>query len=521
MITPWHIAALKGLLAVLGTLVLAWEAWSRTHRDSPRARLWRHRALKALGILAFLGWWNFGYFHFSAYVQLHEFPHYFLGAKYHSELGYTRLYHCTAVADAEQGLAADVSARWVRDLATNKLTKGADLLSRASECTTHFTPERWRAFSEDVRWFRTNVSTQKWKAIHVDHGYNATPVWTMTGRVLANLAPASGPFLFVLALIDPALLGLMWWLVWRTFGWATLCAALLWWGTDFPGRFQWVGGAFLRADWLLAMVASVCLMKRGRPLLSGFALGYSALLRVFPAIMAVGLGLREVGTWWSERRIRLSREAIGFCAGLALSVVTLVPAASLLNAGQVFDVSDWASFYENSRKYVGTAAMNVMGLKTVVAFDPASRSTVVGDTWLDSPWDTWKEARSLTFEERKGVFWAAVGLFTGVLALAVFRAEPWLALCLGAGLIPMSGELACYYYAFLLIYGLALSPLPWVPVLLVALSAVTNVAPVVWKQTDDQFTAISAALVAFVVAATAVAWRGLSQRVRHARADVG
>ena len=95
--------------------------------------------------------------------------------------------------------------------------------------------------------------------------------------------------------------------------------------------------------------------------------------------------------------------------------------------------------------------------------------------------------------------------------ITVLGAEAWLALVLGAGLIPFSGELACYYYAFLLVFGLAWGPLPWVAVMLGGLSAVTNIAPAVWTHGDDQFTAISAAMVAFVVASTVLAWRSLGR----------
>ena len=38
--------------------------------------------------------------------------------------------------------------------------------------------------------------------------------------------------------------------------------ALLVFSTNFPSRFYWTGGAFLRWDWLFWMIASACLLKK-------------------------------------------------------------------------------------------------------------------------------------------------------------------------------------------------------------------------------------------------------------------
>ena len=48
-----------------------------------------------------LSWWNLGRFHFNPFIHYYEFYHYYLGAKYAPELGYTRLYECTVAAEDE------------------------------------------------------------------------------------------------------------------------------------------------------------------------------------------------------------------------------------------------------------------------------------------------------------------------------------------------------------------------------------------------------------------------------------
>ena len=49
---------------------------------------------------------------------------------------------------------------------------------------------------------------------------------------------------------------------WWAFGWRTTCVALAVFATNFPSRFYWTGGAFLRWDWLFYFVGGICLVKK-------------------------------------------------------------------------------------------------------------------------------------------------------------------------------------------------------------------------------------------------------------------
>jgi len=51
------------------------------------------------------------------------------------------------------------------------------------------------------------------------------------------------------ALLITAMALLMWW----AFGWRTVSVALLVLATNFPSRWDWIGGSFLRFDWLFWM----------------------------------------------------------------------------------------------------------------------------------------------------------------------------------------------------------------------------------------------------------------------------
>src|SRR5207237_8319873 len=119
-------------------------------------------------------------------------------------------------------------------------------------------------FKRDIAWFESRFSLEFWNNSQKDHGYNSTPVWTIVGSALANLAPASDRQIFLLGLLDPTLLLLMWGFVVWAFGWRTAAVAALIWGTNFPARYWWNGGAYLRMDWLATAVIAICLLKRGR-----------------------------------------------------------------------------------------------------------------------------------------------------------------------------------------------------------------------------------------------------------------
>src|SRR6185436_15275672 len=70
------------------------------------------------------------------------------------------------------------------------------------------------------------------------------------------------------------------------------------WGCNAPANFYWTGGAFMRQDWIFFCGASVCFARKSMFGLAGGALTWSALLRVFPAILffgwAVQIGLHLI-----------------------------------------------------------------------------------------------------------------------------------------------------------------------------------------------------------------------------------
>ena len=115
-----------------------------------RLRLGYFSALALLAIFSVVNYCNYFSFHGErTFLHLHDLAHYYLGSKYHAELGYDHLY--TAMLRAEAEIYDDrFKALEARDLATNRLVDIRDLLSRSDRTKQRFEPNRWADFKTDV-----------------------------------------------------------------------------------------------------------------------------------------------------------------------------------------------------------------------------------------------------------------------------------------------------------------------------------------------------------------------------------
>jgi hypothetical protein len=451
-------------LALLGLALVGWGLWLAKKGMPNRFQKLRDRALMALGLLAFCAYWNFGSFHFGNYVHIWDTFHYYVGSKYFKELSFDRLYECVAVADAEDpALRRRVELRKIMNLRTNILGSTAEILAHPERCKQHFSTERWELFKRDVGYFRTHHGVKRWEEAQTDHGYNGTPVWNIMGTTLTNTAPASDGQIWFLTRIDPLFIVGITLMTWWAFGWRVTCVAMLVFATNFPSRFYWTGGSLLRWDWLFYLVGGICLVKKDRPMLGGFFLGYSTLLRIFPLFIFSGpllvlfqqlWGPRTAERpWWkpqpfsSARELwaRADRRYVRLLAGAALAAAVLMPVSLVTSNG----VDGYRKFIQNTQKHKETPLTNYMGLRTVIAYKPSEAGRLMRTDKLEDPWAGWKQAKLRTFRERVPVYLVACAAFVVLLFGAVRGAEPWIACCLGATMIAVGVELTCYYYSFL------------------------------------------------------------------------
>ena len=499
-LTPAMIGPLN---AALGALALVAAAWTILARRRPQATGASDRArrafLAAVALLAALSWWNFLNFHFHGFVHTSDFYHYYIGAKYFPELGYTRLYACSAAAEIADGRVEEVRGRQMRDLETNALVPAAEMAPDTDACRSRFSPERWENFRHDVRYFREAMGPPLWVSSQLDHGFNATPAWIVAGRALASLGPASRTQVLLLASLDVLLVLILWLLVLAAFGFEPLCFVVIYFGLNSLARFAWTGGAFLRYDWLLWAVAGVVALRRGHRAAAGFAVGYSALLRVFPACLVIGLALKAIGEAITARRAAALLRYRSFALGLVASAAILVP----LSYWACGSLSAWQGFADNTRRLLATEAANFVGLRTVSAYRTATRSELTYDPLLEDPFADWARGQAEA-SRASGPLVAALSLaFLIVLARAVAARPDWAAAILGMGLVPVALKAANYYYSWLLLYGLLYELLPGAGLGLVVVAWASNIVADLWPQYDERIVVLSILVLAYVGYVTA------------------
>jgi hypothetical protein len=412
---------------------------------------------------------------YSEYYHRHEFYHYYLGSKYFQEVGYKRLYECTAIAEIELGRAANVRKRDIRDLRVNLIKPIIDteVVKDPKHCTAHFKPERWAAFKKDVDWFYKSAAGNYWENMIKDHGYNPPPVWTMTGKFFANMGDAGDTFFKYLASIDILLhVGAVVLLVWA-FGWETTAVGVVFWGCNKAADFYWTGGAFLRQDWWFFLVAALCLTKKKYFFLAGFALMWSTLLRIFPGIFFFGWafailihlalrlkGVRESTTggtgfdgWVRRTGVLNLLEAKHYrLIGGAVLALSLLGSASMVATRGPEDphiYSPYVAFYDHTLKTLGnTALTNHMGLESVMVHNWEGRMRFLRNDNQDDPFEGWKSNRGNRFKQMKPIYLAILVGIAAWMVWALRRTKHlWLCLPLTLPLVCALSNMTCYYYS--------------------------------------------------------------------------
>jgi hypothetical protein len=333
------------------------------HRGAERKRVrgWGVRLLGVCAVVAVWSWTGFGKVH-SIYVDapgrkkverrlpfhFHEFFHYYVGAKYFRETGYTGLYDCAALADAELADEQHVRPRiggWIRDLDDVLLDKSYEdaKVHCKNDLFPRFTSERWIAFKNDIRELQRLVPDDWWGGVVFDAGFNPPPSWVVVGSTVANVIPirAAGMSTFLVATsLDVLLLIACALALRRAFGDVVAVTAAVFFGATCIATYAWNGGAFLRYTWLTSLVFGLAASKRGRWTLAGALFAASACDRVFPVGFAVGAvlplawRLRRPGIA-GEARKQLRQFGVGFGATVAaLGVASL--AMYGLSAWEVF-----------------------------------------------------------------------------------------------------------------------------------------------------------------------------------------
>lgn len=416
------------------TLALA-GVFFRLAAGRPLSAGGRHLVLALLAAAA-LAYPNFGWFH-PGRGHLHNWDvyHYFLGAKYLPELGYTRLYEATYVAGREVGAFREPTA--VRDLTTYQFRDAATI--DAAALRARFTPTRWQTFKRDLTVIGPRI--REWPGPLHDRGYNDPPPRALLLHLLVSAVPATPLALTLLASIDYVLVIAALVVIWRTFGAlpAALAFASLW--LSFFARFDFIGGSLLRWDWIVVLLLAAAALARGHGLTAGLCLGYASLARIFPAAFLLPLTVK----WLQSRgQDAVLTRALAGAAGLVLVVGGL-----LLAAGEerVFA----REYLAKMRVHNEAPVTNAVGLGSLLVFGTAP--------WRYNPDGTVlvTDADAVAARPAPWVLPLASAAYLVAALPLIRRARPLESLMYGVPLLFWGLSPTSYYYSFLVLLVL----LPW------------------------------------------------------------
>ncbi len=405
------------------------------------------KAGAALGLLAALSAGasiNFFTFHQGRFTHFGENFHYQLGSKYFPELGYDGLYEASVAAQAESAPRLPLP-RLIRDLRTNTIVPVRGVDEQREAVIRRFTPERWQSFVKDHREFLDPSYIHHLNELRLDHGYNPTPTWTFVGRLFNAWLPLDANTIPILALLDWVILGVTFFVVFRTYGSGVGATALVLFGVGYPWRYGWVGGGFLRYDWLAAVVIGTCMLKRRRFAAAGLLFAYGAAVRVFPALILVGVAAVAVRDLVRSSNLSWAvRFAVGAVAGAGVFFL----AGALTGRG----FAAWTEFEHNIEKHHGTWSTNTAGLEMVFLTTPRTMLSAIPDSWpLPERWAAWQEKMTSAQRERRPLYLGLAILLVAGAAVAAAASKSDEGAAIGVTAVFAGLVLSCYYWVVLVV----------------------------------------------------------------------
>ncbi|MFO7566490.1 MAG: hypothetical protein R6X02_27860 [Enhygromyxa sp.] len=359
----------------------------------------------ALVVIALLASVNYFYGSRNNGVYVHRWDafHTVIGAKYHTELGYFDLYKCAYAIDRE-GPHHFRTVETIRDLHTRKFVPREQHIA-GNDCKQRFTPERLEQFKHDLDEFGTWSSKREWRILFKDKGFNGTPFYATLAKGLVSTIDVNLDSLKRLAVIDPVVMLIAFGVVGWAFGARRAAIMAIFFCVFFPNRFVHMGGSILRFDYVAALMIGFSALKKDRWGLAGAMFAWATMVRVFPAIFAVGVGLKIAADVVEHRKIREEhwRFAGFFAGGLLLFFVI-----SLIGMDGGFE--NWRTWAENMKVHNAKSASFRVGFKHLFMIDGKLTSSNYG-------------AKQELLEARKAYYWIAVAVLFAPLLLAVRRLD--------------------------------------------------------------------------------------------------
>jgi hypothetical protein len=480
--------------ALAGLVLLGWGAWLAGRGRGSEHRMLRRGALLVVALLAFGASYNF--FAWSHYYGIHGLQvfHYYVGSKYFPEVGYFDLYECAVVSLHEDHPERAHRSYVVRDLRDIDQRKSIVPARFEPRCNGAFEPSRWAGFKKDVRFFVQRMPPDAWQRVTVDQGFNASPIWVLFGRSLAELFPTEPDAMRWLVRTDLLLLALMFGAAAWGFGFEGMCLVVIAWAANPLSRYQWIGDSVLRQFWIMAAVVGLCLLKRGWHASSGAFLALASLVRVFPILYAISYAAGRLQRWRSEGT--LDRSFVDFvAAGIAASLVLIGAATWVGGRGY----SAHVEFASNVTAFSDLTGQNSVGLRPLLSYSSRMPVPVLVDGELIYTDSGFQDRLKRTFASRWWIYYPVVLGFLGLYYLALRRARDWEAACMGFVLILVLTQAPSYYMTCTVAAALLGTARPRIAMALFATLAVWCAINLAWVDTTFGFAASSAVGLVFAL----------------------
>ena len=433
-------ALLLGRILLLGALAGLLFSLARSGVVS------RHHRILIFAVLvgALASYPNFGVLHPNqsgyqpGHIHYYDAFHYFMGAKYLPELGYSRLYEATLVAGRELGAFGAINH--VRDLTTYVPRPAATVTP--DPIRSRFSRARWEMFKNDLAFFGPRIDA--WPELLIDRGYNDPPPRALLMHLLVGRLPASALTLALLTSLDYLVMIAAAWTVWRAFGAVPAALALSFLALSFFARFDYIGGSLLRWDWIAALLAGAAALARGSGTTGGLLLGYAAAARVFPVLFLVPLAIK-----WAQARLgRRPEPMLAACLRTAFGFLFVLSVGLVAWTDQRPLVLD---FLAKIRLHAQDPFVNSVGLGPILVFSSVPWSSTADGT-VYVPAEAIAEARPAAYL----LPLLSAGYLLATLPL-ILRARPLESMTFAVPLIFCALSLTGYYYSFLVLLLL----LPW------------------------------------------------------------
>jgi hypothetical protein len=236
----------------------------------------------------------------------------------------------------------------------------------------------------------------------------------------------------------------------RTYGGRIAAVVLLLLGTSYFGRFWWIGGAFLREDWLAWTMIAICCFERRRWGCGGAALAWAAALRVFPVLLFVG----PVVALASRRDHAALRRLV---VGAALAGLFALAAGSATGRGPAV----WGEFAEEIGRHSRTWLTNNVGFANTVLYGGADYRRELVDFSLPEPWVVWQQDMDQRRAARAPMIWIGGLLLAALLLATCRRLDPASAAALSIVAVFALTLSTCYYWQMLALLVLLRRPWLW------------------------------------------------------------